>query len=50
MFDIGNCDEAIGLLRASLFLGFHTFIVCDQTGKFHGKHGGRTSWKVAIKL
>ena len=36
MTDIGNCYEAIGHLRASSFLGFHTFTGCDQTGKFRG--------------
>ena len=53
MIDIGNCYEAIGPLRASSVLGFHTFPGCDQTGKFvenQSQHGGRASWKVAVKL
>ena len=44
MIDIGNCYEAIGHLRASSFLGFHTFTGCDQTGKFRGKSKS-TWWK-----
>ena len=44
MIDIGNCYEAIGPLRASSVLGFHTFTGCDQTGKFRGKSKS-TWWK-----
>ena len=40
--DIGNCYEAIGPLRASSGLGFHTFTGCDQTGKFRGK--SKSTW------
>ena len=48
MIDIGNCYEAIGPLRASLVLGFHTFTGCDQTGKFRGKSKS-TQWKSFVE-
>ena len=45
MIDISNCYEAIGPLRASSDLGFHTFAGCDQaSGKFRGKPKS-TWWK-----
>lgn len=48
LIDIGNCFEAIGPLRASAVLGFHTFTGCDQTGKFCGKSKS-SCWKVFTK-
>ena len=44
MIDISNCYEAIGPLRASSDLGFHTFAGCDQASKFRGKSKS-TWWK-----
>ena len=34
---IGSCYEALGSCRANALLGFHTFTVCDQTGRFMRK-------------
>ena len=35
--DIASCYEAIGSSRADVFVGFHTFTGCDQTGRFSVK-------------
>ena len=42
MIDIGNCYGAIGPLRASSIIDFHTFTGCDQTGKF--REESKSTW------
>ena len=37
IFFIGSCYKATGSCRTNALFGFHTFIGCDQTGRFMGK-------------
>lgn len=46
--NISSCFEALGPVRSSAIIGFHTFTGCDQIGRFNGKSKS-SCWKAFMK-